>query len=72
MVESLPFYAPMAAGNHLSILSFNNNPPPDSLGEVLVKHTELSSDDVVIRWTQELDLIFEATLGQLREYVAKP
>ena len=66
IVEGLPFYAPRLAQDHLSILSFNNLPLPDALLEVLVMHPELFPDDVLVRWTQEQDLILEATLGQLR------
>ncbi len=66
VLESLAFYEPRLVEDHISILSFNNNPLPDSLSEALVDHTELFSDDVLIRWTQEQDLILEATLGQLR------
>ena len=72
MVESLPFYAPMAAGNHLSILRFNNIALSGLLVEVPVKHTELFPDDVLGRWSQEQDLILEAALGQLRACAAKP
>ncbi len=66
VVEGLPFYAPRQTLDHLSILSFNNIPLPDALLEALVMHPELFPDDVLIRWTQEQDLILEATLGQLR------
>jgi len=66
VVESCPFYAPGLADDHISILSFNNTPLPDSLNEALVDHRELFPDDILVRWTQEQDLIFEAKLGQLR------
>ncbi len=66
IVEGLPFYAPRQTPDHISILSFNNSPLPDALLEALVLHPELFPDDVLIRWTQEQDLILEATLGQLR------
>ena len=46
--------------------SFNYVPLPDSLLEALVEHAELFPDDILVRWTQEQDLYFEATLGQLR------
>jgi hypothetical protein len=61
-----PFYTPRFAENHISILSFNNTPLPDSLVEALVDHPEVFPDDILVRWTQEQDLIFEATLGELR------
>jgi hypothetical protein len=66
ILEGLPFYAPRAARDHLSILSFNNLPLPDALLEALVLHPELFPDDVLVRWMQEQDLILEATLGALR------
>ncbi len=66
LVDGLPFYAPRQSPDHLSILSFNNIPLPDALLEALVMHPELFPDDVLIRWSQEQDLILEATLGQLR------
>ena len=66
ILDGLPFHAPRVAGDHISVLSFNNIPLPDSLIEALVDHTELFPDDVLVRWTQEQDLILEATLGQLR------
>jgi hypothetical protein len=66
ILENQPFYTPRFAEDHISILSFNNTPLPDSLIEALVEHTELFPDDVLVRWTHEQDLILEATLGQLR------
>ncbi len=70
-LENLPFYPPRLIDDHVSILSFNNLPLPDSLIEALVDHTELFPDDILVRWTQEQDLIFEATLGELRGNAAK-
>ncbi len=66
IVEGLPFHAPRAAQDHLVILSFNNLPLSDALLEALILHPESFPDDVLVRWTQEQDLILEATLGQLR------
>ncbi len=66
VLEHQPFYAPRPVEDHISILSFNNTPLPDSLIEALVDHPELFPDDVLVRWTQEQDLLFEATLGELR------
>jgi hypothetical protein len=71
MLEGLPFYAPRPTDDHISILSFNNTPLPDSLVEALVNHPESFPDDILIRWTQEQDLIFEATLGHLRGRTAR-
>jgi hypothetical protein len=72
ILERLPFYIPRSAGDHISVLSFNNTPLPDSLIEALVEHTELFPDDVLVRWTQEQELILEATLGQLRARATQP
>ncbi len=66
IMERLPFYAPRRVEDHLSILSFNNAPLPDSLVDALVDHPELFPDDVLIRWTQQQELILEATPGHLR------
>ncbi len=54
----------LPVGLRISILSFNNVPLPDSLIEALVDHPELFPDGILVRWTQEQDLIFEATLGE--------
>src|SRR5512140_3736941 len=61
LLDGLPFYAPRPAGDHLSILSFNNLPRPDALVEALVLHPEPFSDNVLVRWRQEQDLKLEAT-----------
>ncbi len=66
IVEGLPFHEPREAEDHFSILSFNNLPLPDALLEALVNHPELYPDNLRIRWTQEQDLILEATLGEIR------
>ncbi len=66
ILDYRPFYTPRSAEDHIFILSFNNSPLPDSLVEALVDHAELFPDNIRIRWTQEQDLILEATLGQLR------
>ncbi len=66
VLEHRPFYAPRPVEDHISILSFNNIPLPDSLVEALVDHPELFPDNILVRWTQEQDLILEATLGELR------
>ena len=66
VLENLPFHAPRSVNDHISILSFNNTPLPDSLLVALVDHREWFPDTILIRWTQEQDLILEATLGELR------
>jgi len=66
ILKSVPFYVPRLAEDHISVLSFNNTALPDSLVEALVDHPNLFPDDILIRWTQEQELIFEATLGELR------
>src|SRR5688572_8317905 len=67
IVEGLPFYRPRDQDDHISILGFNKIPLPYPLLQALIEHPELASDDTVIRWTQEQELIFESTLGELRE-----
>ncbi len=57
--------------DHLSILGFNHIPLPYALVAALISHRDLFSDDILIRWTQEQELVFEATLGQLRGQAAK-
>ena len=66
ILDGLPLHAPRLAGDHISILSFNDVPLPDSLIPVLVDHPETFPDDILVRWTQEQELILEATLGELR------
>ncbi len=72
MLDGLPFHAPQLAGDHISILSFNTIPLPESLIEAPVDHPESFSDDVLVRWTQDQDLILETTLGQLRGRALQP
>ena len=67
MLEGFPFYAPILAEDHVSILSFNKVPLPFGLVTALISHPELFPDDIVIRWVQEQDAIFECTLGVLRK-----
>src|SRR5512142_2780474 len=62
IMEGLPFYAPQRSSDHFSILSFGNLPLPDSLLTALTDHPEVFPADVRIRWTQEQELLLEATL----------
>ncbi len=64
--EGLPFYAPRMGEDHVTVLGFNGLPLPYSLVNALIVHPELFSDEILVRWTQEQDLVLEATLGQLR------
>ena len=66
-----PFYKPQQIEDHVSILGFNNTPLPDFLLQALIDHPELAPDDVIIRWTQEQDMVLEATLGELRSQSKK-
>ncbi|MGA7193687.1 MAG: hypothetical protein WBW94_08660 [Anaerolineales bacterium] len=66
-IDGLSFYSPRISGDHVSILGFNKAPIPDTVVQALVEHPELVPNDVVIRWTQEQELIFECTLGELRK-----
>lgn len=66
LVEGIPFYKPHQFEDHVSILGFNYIPLPDTLIQALIDHPELAPDDTIVRWTQEQDIILEATLGELR------
>lgn len=70
-IDGLPFYAPKNQGDHISILGFNKIPLPSSLLEALIQHPELAPDHIVVRWTQEQELILKSTLGELREMYKK-
>jgi hypothetical protein len=71
MAEGLPFYAPRKSGDHVSILGFNKIPLPDCVIEALVDHPEFAEGSMIIRWTQEQDLILECTLADLRHQLNK-
>ena len=45
-------------------LDFNKIPISYSIVQALIEHRELAPDDVIVRWTQEQELIFESTLGE--------
>ncbi len=62
----LPFYRPKTIEDHISILSFNYTPLSILLIQAIIDHPELVPDEVLVRWTQEQDLIMENTLGDLR------
>lgn len=66
IVDNLSFYSPTYSLDHVSILGFNNFPLPYTIVQVLIDHPDLIPDNVFIRWTQEQELIFECTLGELR------
>jgi hypothetical protein len=68
IVDGLPFYEPKDQDDHISILGFNKIPLPYSLLQALIEHRELASDDTIVRWTQEQELILESTLGELRDF----
>lgn len=63
----LPFYKPKQMEDHVSILSFNGVPLSETLLQALMEHPEMIPDDMVVRWTQEQDLIMETTIGDLRK-----
>jgi len=71
LVDGLPFYSPQTAEDHTFILGFNYVPLPDVLLDALIRHTEHVSDTLLIRWTQEQDLLFETTLKDLRTHLEK-
>jgi hypothetical protein len=66
VLNDQPFYSPRSTGDHISILSFNYAPLPYSLVKALIEHPELVSDYVIVTWTQEQDLVWQGTLGELR------
>jgi hypothetical protein len=66
LIEELPFYKPEQIEDHISILSFNHAPLPSILINALVNHPELVPDEVLISWTLEQDLLFETTMGEIR------
>jgi len=68
LVDDQPFYKPKELEDHISILGFNMIPLPFSLIQILINHPELISDDVVVNWTQEQDLILRDTIGNLRKH----
>ena len=65
--DGLPFYEPRQIEDHVSILGFNAVPLSDDLIQALIDHPEIVGDEVVVRWTQEQDLIVETTIGDLRK-----
>jgi hypothetical protein len=62
----LPFYEPKTLEDHVSILGFNYALLSNLLIQAIIDHQELVPDDVLIRWTQEQDLVMEKTAGELR------
>jgi hypothetical protein len=59
LIDGLPFYAPQQAEDHVFVLGFNMVPLSHLVIQALADHPELISDDVLVRWTQEQDVIFE-------------
>ncbi len=71
VLDGLPFHAPRPIEDHISILSFNNLPLPDSLIEALVDHPELFPDDILVRWTQQQDLDTGGDSRELRGHLTE-
>ncbi len=71
ILEQHPFYAPRPVEDHISTPGFNNIPLPDSPDPSTREPSGIFPDDILSRWTQEQDLIFEATLRELRGYRPK-
>ena len=63
----LPFYKPQQLEDHVSILGFTFVPLSNILIQAIIDHAELVPDEVLVRWTQEQELIIEKTIGELRE-----
>jgi len=66
LIDGLPFYEPKQIEDHVSVLGFNYAPLSNQLIKVLNGHPELVSDEVVIVWTIEQDLVLETTMGKVR------
>ena len=72
ILDDPPSYAPRQSGDHIYILGFNQYPLPDSLIDALFDHPELFPNDILTRWTQEQDLLLDASLGQLTGCAVMP
>ncbi len=67
LVDGLPFYKPKWIEDHVSVLSFNYVPLPGILIEALVNHPELVSDDTLICWTIEQEVLIQSSMRIIRE-----
>ena len=70
LVDGLPFYQPQQSEEYVFVLGFSMLPLSQVLIQVLVEHGELASEQTLIRWTQEQDLVAEGTLNELGIWLA--
>lgn len=61
-----PFYEPVLTDEFAVIVGFNKVPLAGVLIDVLVGHSELVSDDTIVFWLVEQDVLSETTMGKLR------
>jgi hypothetical protein len=67
LVDGLPFYSPQQAEEHTFVLGFNFAPLSHTLIQALITHPELVPDNVLIRWTQEQDVVAEGAVEDFRQ-----
>jgi len=70
LVDGLPFYAPQQNDEHTFVLGFNMAPLPHTLIKAMISHPELVPENVLIRWTQEQDMVAEGTVEDFRQMLA--
>ncbi len=63
LIEGLPFYAPQLAAGYVFVLGFNMLPLSHLIIQALAEHPELIPENVLVRWTQEQELIFEKKIN---------
>ncbi len=66
IAANLPFYEPVQADEFTVVVGFNKTPLPGVLIDILVEHPELVSDDTIVLWLVEQEVIAETTIGGLR------
>lgn len=59
LIDGLPFYVPQQAEGYVFVLGFNMVPLSPLIIQALADHPELISEDVLVRWSQEQNVIFE-------------
>ena len=67
LIDGLPFYPPQQVDEYTFVLGFNMVPLSHTLIQALISHPELILDNVLIRWTQEQDLVAEGTVEDFRQ-----
>jgi hypothetical protein len=67
LIKGFTFYPPQHAEEYTFVLGFNMVPLSHTLIQALISHPELIMDNVLIRWTQEQDLVAEGTVEDFRQ-----